>query len=44
MKNDDFWEWFCDTGDPVCWLIYRQACARGEYMAVKSEESGIPLI
>ncbi len=25
MTNDDFWQIFTDTGDPMGWLLYRAA-------------------
>ncbi len=25
MKNDSMWRMFCETGEPVCYLLYRSA-------------------
>ena len=25
MSNDVFWQAFEDTGDPMCWLVYKAA-------------------
>ena len=25
MTPDELWELFCDTGDPLCWLMCRGA-------------------
>lgn len=30
MKNDFIWRMFCETGDPVCYLIYRSAVKETE--------------
>ena len=24
MKNDAYWEWFCMTGEPLAYVLYRQ--------------------
>ena len=28
LKDDFLWQLFMDTGDPVCWVIYRRAASR----------------
>ena len=25
MKNEGLWRMFCETGDPVCYLVYRKS-------------------
>ena len=25
MKNDAYWEWFCMTGEPLAYVLYRQS-------------------
>ena len=29
MKKDLLWQIFLDTGDPMCWVLYRHAGATG---------------
>jgi len=30
MKDSTLWGMFCETGDPLCWLLYRSALKEKE--------------